>query len=205
MRYRKQPLERHRYLRCFPHIPGHSPRFRSAAAEGGRLERVVRPEIIVTTTRDPHFPGSRSRTYPFLESPAGGAQPKRPALMPHLTLLRCRQRTRPGPRLRASDRSPSERWQRSASTSRTTTARPLIAIGDSPSMWSSRCVMTPGKRAPCSRERKHTNTGASPTLPQWKARRGNNSPHAGGSGTASANALRRIHRGNGQRFARTRQ
>src|SRR5580658_720467 len=67
-------------------------RWGSAAAEGGPLERFVRPEIIVATNRDAHLPGCRSRTYPFLEAPAGDAQPKRPALMPHLTLLRCRQR-----------------------------------------------------------------------------------------------------------------
>src|SRR5208282_6197517 len=67
-------------------------RWGSAAAEGGGLERFGRREIIVATTRDAHLPGCRSRTYPFLESPAGGAQPKRPALLPHLTLLRCRQR-----------------------------------------------------------------------------------------------------------------
>src|SRR5271155_3927668 len=67
-------------------------RWGSAAAEGGGLERFGRREIMVATTRDAHLPGCRSRTYPFLESRAGGAQPRRPALMPRLTLLRCRQR-----------------------------------------------------------------------------------------------------------------
>src|SRR5271170_8479379 len=63
-----------------------------SAAEGDRLERFVRPEIIIATTRDAHLPGCRSRTYPCQEASAGGAQSKRPAVMPRLTLLRCRQR-----------------------------------------------------------------------------------------------------------------
>src|SRR5262245_6270232 len=58
----------------------------------GRLERFVRPEIIVATTRDPHLLGYRSRTYPCPESPAPHVQRQHPAWLPHLTPLRCRQR-----------------------------------------------------------------------------------------------------------------
>src|SRR5436853_4851167 len=67
----------------------HPPTF---AASNSRAADKARTEIIIATTRDPHLPGYRSRTCPFLESPAGGAQRKRPAWTPHPTPLRCRQR-----------------------------------------------------------------------------------------------------------------